>query len=87
MSENFIERLIFGEGVCDGCGELKELAMVALKEGAAAGYVKTRADGSRYVLSVPRRGYCLTCAREAAAAGKFGKSHSKRRKKQEPEKR
>ena len=50
MSENFIERLIFGEGVCDGCGELKELAMVALKEGAAAGSVKTRADGSRYVL-------------------------------------
>jgi hypothetical protein len=85
MSENFIERLLFGEGVCDGCGELKELAMVALKEGAAAGYIKTRADGSRYMLPAPRHGYCLPCAREAA--GKFGKPRGKRRKKQEPENR
>ena len=87
MSENFIERLIFGEGVCDGCGELKELAMVALKWGEAVGYTKTRADGSRYVLPAPRHGYCLPCAREAAAAGKFDKSRGKRRKKREPGKR
>jgi hypothetical protein len=84
---NFIERLLFGEGVCDGCGELKVLAMVALQEGAAAGYIKTRADGSRYVLPAPRHGYCLPCAREAAAAGKFSKARGKRQKKQAPEKR
>jgi hypothetical protein len=84
---NFIERLIFGEGICDGCGELKVLAMVALREGAAVGYIKTGADRSRYVLPAPRHGYCLSCAREAAAAGKFSKARSKRRKKQGPVKR
>jgi hypothetical protein len=70
MTENSVEQLLFGEGVCKACGELKELVMVAVKQGAAVAYHNQRTGRT---IAAPRYGYCYSCALEAAAAGRFGR--------------